>query len=242
MSTANVITIATTVLAIAITWLVSRHFYRIELPRLRLMWTKVGRALARSYPERDVSVLYEGKEVPQVFQTYFFVFNAGPRDIHGSNVARNSPIRIILTDGELLSFNLRSKPRQSLGVYLKQEGDASILIGFDHLEKGDGVAVEVLHTGSSHKEVQLRGALHGSGGRLYELQSPLWNDCWGDLADLGPSGLVVGPVRSESPLSGMAELSVMESRPALFAQGFMGTTRFDNVCTRTVRRLETADR
>jgi hypothetical protein len=147
------------VASLAIGW----YFWR--RPERELLTASATVTHVRSLEQKvpGLEIRYGGSPVPAVSLSKVVLWNAGSKAIRHENVAEADPLRIETIGGaKILAVSAPFKG--NAGNAIRVEWDASrspekVRIEFDYLNAGEGVALQVLHTGESGVPLQCRGSL-----------------------------------------------------------------------------------
>ena len=108
---------------------------------LRLLSVK-GQALPG-----EIEIRYRGALLDRLTKTDLVLWNAGRLLLRGQDVVAEDPVRFCFEgQGTILSASIAKTTRTTNAIQLAQTDDKTITIGFDYLDPGDGVVIEVLHT------------------------------------------------------------------------------------------------
>lgn len=135
----------------------------IVIPRRRLFAVCDGLAVVEPRPglTAPIEVRFGDQKVPQVTRTLVYIWNAGNRDILGSEVSGRDPIRVQVEDGaKLLAANVIQTSQDSLGARTDGYTERERLFAFDRLPPKQGAIVEVYHT-SSEPVLKVIGSVDG---------------------------------------------------------------------------------
>ena len=112
---------------------------------------------------KQVTVMFEGKDIPRLTRSRLIMWNKGEETIQGEDIVGSDPLRIDFDpDVRILSANILKTSRDVIGgVYTIAEVDkSSIAVEFEFLDKGDGFVLEILHTGIVRRP-DLKGTIKG---------------------------------------------------------------------------------
>lgn len=112
---------------------------------------------------QNISITYDDVPVEKVSSSVFIIWNSGNKVIDGSSLKTIDPLRVEARDGiKILRHNIQktNNPTSNIEIYENPNNSGSLLIGFDFLEKKNGLRVEVLHTGNK-KSLSVKGKLKG---------------------------------------------------------------------------------
>ncbi|MEU6429768.1 hypothetical protein ABZ860_28080 [Microbispora sp. NPDC046973] len=114
--------------------------------------------------DRGLKLTFDDRDIRRVSRTRFAVWNRRGDTVRGSDIVESDPFRIELTEGdEILQARIVSRSRKQIGAELgldySREKEA-VSIGFDFLDPGDGVIIEIVHQGTQAPKVAgtIRGA------------------------------------------------------------------------------------
>lgn len=142
------------------------YFYLRSRRVSRLAFQKDGITLVggkqSAFPD-EVSIHFEGDMVEQVTRSRFVIWNAGNTTLDGKHVAESDPLRLELKGGaQFLKLDvLRTSREVNKFTVAPRSGNSKILDAkFDYLDPGDGITIEILHSGS-RSDLSLHGTIRG---------------------------------------------------------------------------------
>lgn len=111
-----------------------------------------------------LDVIFEGEFVPSLSITRMAIWNAGSEPLRTADIARSDPLSISPRKAAIiLKLHLLEVTRQASRVAL--EGGKVVeephRLSFDFLNPGDGLMVEITHTGTGVDELELQGSVVG---------------------------------------------------------------------------------
>ncbi|MBU4628269.1 hypothetical protein HRJ41_12270 [Pseudomonas sp. BF61] len=113
---------------------------------------------------RGISVQYNGNNIPRLTRSVIALWNNGENTLSGSDIVGADPLRFeVGSDGAILSVTLLQLTRPVNGVHLATppaHAPNEAYFGFNFLDKGDGVVIEILHT-SENRQPTIKGTLKG---------------------------------------------------------------------------------
>ena len=101
----------------------------------------------------EVEIQYRGIPVPKLTSSTVWIWNAGKKTVEGEDIVEHDPLQLRFC-GEVLNVKIIKVTREVLHIKAdkseetSEEGKRTVCCGFGFLDPGDGVVVEVLHTGS----------------------------------------------------------------------------------------------
>ena len=111
-----------------------------------------------------LSLLYKGKEVPNITVSKVIFWNNGRSTIDRTDIAPADPVRIKAGPGvRLLHATVlaaNSAPSQ-FGI-THESIDESVLIDFEYLDDGQGAVVQVVHDGLRSSDIEVTGSIKGA--------------------------------------------------------------------------------
>ena len=132
-------------------------------PRYLIRNTNLVRDGVQSVEE--VSVMYESKRVPNLSVARIVFWNAGRETIDAADVVEKDSIRVSARHGvEILSIKVltQNEPTNNFIVVLNaKKRHASVV--FDFIDKGQGVVLQIFHTGVSADDIVFSGRIKGCG-------------------------------------------------------------------------------
>ena len=116
-----------------------------------------------AFPD-EVQVTWRGVEVERITVTWLWFWNSGKKSVQGSDIVVSDPLTI-KPGGRILKARVVRQSRPVIGTVLgiASENRRSASLKFDFLDPGDGVLLEVLHTGDRLKP-RIDGTVRGLPG------------------------------------------------------------------------------
>lgn len=109
----------------------------------------------------DLDVQYRGRPIERLSATEVLFWNNGGETINGVDIAVANPLRIQpYGDSEILEASVLATNSWSTPSIVVDGGVA--IIGFDYLDKGQGIVFRLLHTGSAWEPPQVVGDIRGA--------------------------------------------------------------------------------
>jgi hypothetical protein len=110
---------------------------------------------------KQVKLYYDKEVINNLTVTKVSIWNKGNQTINNSDVAPKDPLRIeISNDFNFLSANIAyvKKEANNFKISLNKAKD-NVIIDFDYFHTGEGVIVELYHTGTSSDDIKLFGTI-----------------------------------------------------------------------------------
>ena len=148
---------------------VSRIAYQYDATSL------VGTSNA-AFPD-ELEIYFAGKPVPRVTVERIVLWNAGNTTLTRSQIVESDPLRLELQNdnASILKVDVlkRSREVNACSVNLRKNNQRIADISFDFLDPGDGIAIEMVHSGS-HKDLAILGTLRGMPGGIKNYGRLTW--------------------------------------------------------------------
>lgn len=156
------------IVGLIVSTIVAYMLLRIQLrdPKPRVAIT--GNSIVSAVEGDDIEILYLGKKVPQVTRTFAIFWNAGRGSIRGKDDLA-LPVSFAIEDGDVLLNRIVGVSRHSILPEIFQS-DGRSTIDFHHLDHGDGLVVELVHTGPNPIKVDVRGDVVGARGGIRKFE------------------------------------------------------------------------
>ena len=101
-----------------------------------------------------IEVAFKGTPVIRLTRAVIVVWNSGTATIRDSDIVQLDPVRVQCEEyAEILSARVLQSSRQIVGAEIRVDPAKQnrALLAFDFFDPGDGVVIEVLHTGDERK-------------------------------------------------------------------------------------------
>lgn len=152
--------------------LIALYLYAKSIKRPRLsLHIQAGRMISWGTLDempKGISVIFEGEQVPRICRSVVRIWNSGSATLDQSQMAPADPLRIKLSQSNS-RFLFHSKIKENNpanNCQLEHSDQANeLLVAFDYLDPGDGIAIGILHTDKSPKP-EVHGSIKGSHMRM----------------------------------------------------------------------------
>jgi hypothetical protein len=97
----------------------------------------------------EIEITYQGQKISSLYRTVIYFWNAGTKTLDHEDVASSDPI-VFHFDGDsvkVLEIWSVKSTRSVVSPSAIQKGN-NVELSFDFLDRGDGVAIEIFHTGT----------------------------------------------------------------------------------------------
>ena len=125
--------------------------------------------------DEGIEVTYKGQPVPLLTSSIVVFWNDGLGPIKKDDIVDTDPIRCYVRDGaKMLRTTVRSVSDENIGFKKieREERPNEVELKFDHLNAGDGVVLEILHTSDELRPKVAGSIIGGSGsGKIVDLGS-----------------------------------------------------------------------
>lgn len=125
----------------------------------------------RSKKIKGLEVRVFGRLAPVVTVTRLALWNAGNRTIQFEDIAEKDPLRLLPTGVvEVFSIELLEQTKEAnqvsfLEVQDNQDNPNAYKISFDYLDPGDGILINLVHSGMGLEEFKIVGSIKGGNVR-----------------------------------------------------------------------------
>lgn len=165
---------------VVVTVLVGFLFYQLgraeAIPRYSIWSLPVVRPIRTE----GIEVRYKGTVVPRVTAARIIVWNAGRKTIDGNDVLEEDPVRFEFdSDTKVLSVEtvLTSREQINARAVLSSKLPHTVIFRFRFLDRNDGAAIAVLHSGPSHQPTAM-GTIKGVPSGLRASPARLGQNDW----------------------------------------------------------------
>lgn len=112
---------------------------------------------------KDLDVLYQGQRIPSISIGKVVFWNRGEETMNGTDIAMADPLRIIgVGDTKILdaSVLITNQSANQLRVDIDPSKKFAT-INFDYLDKNHGGIIQVVHTGTTVRDIKVTGTIKG---------------------------------------------------------------------------------
>ena len=120
----------------------------------------------------EIEFVFRGKKVPQVTLSKIAIWNSGNTTIKGDQIVDSDPLRILVSEGNVLETKILHRTREvnDFSLALDPLTDNQIKCRFDYLDVGDGALIQIIHTGTD--KVSVIGTLRGIPKGVLQVGNP----------------------------------------------------------------------
>jgi len=124
---------------------------------------------------QDLEMRYKGEKIERLTKTLVMLWNMGNRTVKRDDIVEGDWLRVELDrETRALDAQIVKKTRDvnNLSVVRQPSSSNQIIIDFDYLDPGDGVVIEILHTGTVGPG-SMRGTIRGMPKGVLDLSGRL---------------------------------------------------------------------
>ena len=140
-----------------------------------------------------LKIKYDGQDISDLSSSRFYIWNSGNKVINIDDVVISKPLCIINTgDAKILDAQIIKYNEETNNFAVTQMSDTRIKLSFDYVDHGEGLILQVLHTGSS-KDLELNCKIKG-GKKIVDRSvierkksEPIVQQVWDFICDLLPT-------------------------------------------------------
>jgi len=135
---------------------------RVKRPVCLVHSSSLIRNLSDDFPSLRIAYGSTGVDSLTVSKVAFW--NAGRETIDGEDIAEADPLCVAVAEGHsLLEVRVLTESDRANQVKTRRlDSGAACLVSFDYLDRGDGLVLQVVHTGED-SHVQITGTIKGFG-------------------------------------------------------------------------------
>ena len=113
----------------------------------------------------NIELLYSGENIENLTITKVIFWNRGNEPIRKEDIAVADPIKIVVDSKyEIFEAEILNDTANEVNRFeLVKNDNKSIIITFDFISHGEGVAIRIAHSGVSSEDVALTGTIIGAG-------------------------------------------------------------------------------
>ena len=112
-----------------------------------------------------LEMLYSGKPIENLTATKIAFWNAGRDTINSQDIASTDPLTVHVKKGcKILDTKVLYMKNLVNRFSITTADDLSnITLNFEYLDKEEGAIIQILHTGKSSEDIEIRGTIKGAG-------------------------------------------------------------------------------
>lgn len=162
----GVISLVVGVLSLLLGYVFFRLSRRIKQP----YWTINSNNLISGFSGKvhNLEIKYSDRKIENLTISQIVFWNAGSQTIHRTDIAAADPLKIVAANGiQLLDAKLlKANSEPSRFLVSKESSQTAAFLHFDFLDKNQGAVIQVVHTGTSSKDLLLVGTIKGAGSPI----------------------------------------------------------------------------
>lgn len=108
---------------------------------------------------------YAGQQIENLTITQVALWNAGRETINSDDIASSSPLTVRVKNGKsLLDANIifTKNPANKFAIVTAQK-TSEVTIQFEYFDKDEGIILQLIHKGTSNKDIEISGIIKGFG-------------------------------------------------------------------------------
>lgn len=156
----------------------SYYFYRKSVRIKEPCWAIRTNNLIQGYSAQldNLRVLYQDVNIENLTISKILFWNDGIETIDRGDIETANHLRIFSLDGvELLDAKVLTTNNQSCQFTVNLSSDkTNALLNFDYLDKKQGAVIQIVHTGTSSKDLNVAGDIKGANSIKNKFTIPIW--------------------------------------------------------------------
>lgn len=96
---------------------------------------------------KKLDVLYDGNPIADLTSSKFYIWNSGNQVLQKNDIVTARPIAICSEKAKLLDVQILRMSDPTSAFRINTVSDREINVDFEYMEGGDGVLIQILHTG-----------------------------------------------------------------------------------------------
>jgi hypothetical protein len=165
VSSSPFMTIATFVLAI-FSIVLAVFFYIRSRRNKEPVYTKKSFNIIQDFSSKltDLAIIYKNESVTNLTITKIAFWNSGRETINMVDVAEADPLRISITNNsKILSAEVIYSGNPANKFRISEIKDNSVKLLFDYIDRNEGGIIQIIHTGKSSEDIDVKGIIKGAG-------------------------------------------------------------------------------
>lgn len=96
-----------------------------------------------------LDVQYDGKSIDELSSSKFYIWNSGNQMLQNADIVQARPITISSNTATILDAQIVRVSEETNAFVINIISDKQVNVDFEYIEAGNGVLVQILHTGDS---------------------------------------------------------------------------------------------
>lgn len=135
--------------------IVGKKTKQISIDKYTNEIVKMGMSLTRK-----LEMKFDGKVIQDLSSTIFIIWNSGNDVINANDMVGEIPIKITCENEQFLDVKIIKRSDRSNDFRILNFNSKDIRMTFDYINSGEGLRLQILHTGSEekiHVELKIKG-------------------------------------------------------------------------------------
>lgn len=121
-----------------------------------------------------LDILYDGNEIDDLSSTKLYIWNSGNQVLNNSDIVSSRPPRVVsANNATLLDVQIIRSSDTTNAFSISQKNENAAQFDFEYIDHGDGILVQILHTGN-YSDIEFDCKIKG--GREIKDRSPTRKD------------------------------------------------------------------
>ena len=137
------------------TWITGKRTKEISIDKYTNEIVKMGKS-----PIQKLEMKFDGKAIQDLSSTIYFIWNSGNDVINANDMVGERPIRITCENEQFLDVKIIKQSDESNSFRILDFNTTNIEMAFDYIDSGEGLKLQILHTGTDgeiHVEYKIKG-------------------------------------------------------------------------------------
>lgn len=146
-------------------------FYNLSRREKKPYWSIGSNNLIEGFSSQvpGLEISYNNQKVENLTVSKIVFWNAGKETINATDIAEGDPLQII-AKGNIKILDIKVLKRNSEPSRFCEPDEPDLhpsFVTFDFLDKNQGGVIQVIHTGTSSRNISLKGTIKGVGAPTY---------------------------------------------------------------------------
>lgn len=149
------------IIGIVLTVIFFRRSQRLKKPSWAIRTTSLIKGFKSNL--EGLAINFKGQPVGSVAVSRVVFWNDGADTINRGDVVSVDPLRLVPKGGSaILDAGILASNYQSNEFSVSPAGDGSTHMNFGYIDKGQGIVLQVVHTGASSNDIAIVGTIKGA--------------------------------------------------------------------------------
>ena len=157
----SIVAIVISIVAIVISIVVTRWYFKEKKPLYSIRSVNIIKNIFDDFDLLELS--YSGKKIENFTVSKIVFWNGGRETIHRKDIVSSEPLIVKAKEGTNILNAKIIYSRDPANEFTLTKHQSQLKLDFDYIDKGHGIIIQLIHTGLSSADIEIKGKIKGAG-------------------------------------------------------------------------------